>query len=161
MNRCIFFIVAFILWLLLTWTLNWQWLLVGILVAFVVACVFGNLFIKESRKFFQFKRFFWFLVYIPIFLWECIKANFDVAYRVLHPKMPIRPGIVKVKTNLETDIAKTWLANSITMTPGTLSVDIKDKWLYIHWINVRSKEIEKATKMIVGRFEPILKRIFE
>ena len=85
----------------------------------------------------------------------------DVAYRVLHPKMPIKPGIVKVKTKLKTDIAKTFLANSITMTPGTLSVDIKDEFLYIHWIYVRDEGMEKATEIIVDKFEKHLKRIFE
>ena len=84
-----------------------------------------------------------------------------MAYRVLHPMMPIKPGIVKIKTNLKTDIAKTFLANSITMTPGTLSVDIKDGHLYIHWINVRSQDLNKATELIASRFEKILKNIFE
>ena len=106
-------------------------------------------------------RIIWFLWYLPIFLWECIKANMDVAYRVLHPKMPIKPGIVKVKTKLKTDIAKTFLANSITMTPGTLSVDIKGEFLYIHWIYVRDEGMEKATEIIVDKFEKHLKRIFE
>ncbi len=106
-------------------------------------------------------RIIWFLWYLPIFLWECIKANIDVAYRVLHPKMPIRPGIVKVRIKLKTDIAKTFLANSITMTPGTMSVDIKGNHLYIHWIYIRDKEIEKATQIIVNKFEKHLKRIFE
>ena len=106
-------------------------------------------------------RVIWFLWYIPIFLWECFKANIDVAYRVLHPRMPIKPGIVKVKTSLKTDMAKTALANSITMTPGTLSVDIKDEFLYIHWIYVRDEDLEKATRIIVDRFEKHIKRIFE
>ena len=106
-------------------------------------------------------RIIWLLWYLPIFLWECIKANIDVAYRVLHPKMPIKPGIVKVKTQLKTDMAKTFLANSITMTPGTLSVDIKADSLYIHWIYVRDEDVEKATQIIVNKFEKHLKRIFE
>ncbi len=90
-------------------------------------------------------------------------ANIDVAYRVLHPNLPIKPGIVKVKTNLKTDTALTFLANSITLTPGTMSVDIdKDNgFLYIHWINVKDKDVEAATKMIVEKFEKILAKIFE
>ncbi len=106
-------------------------------------------------------RIIWFLWYLPIFLWECVKANIDVAYRVLSPRMPIKPGIVKVRTGLKTDIAKTFLANSITMTPGTLSVDIKGDVLYIHWIYVRDEDMEKATQIIVSKFEKHLKRIFE
>ena len=86
-----------------------------------------------------------------------------MAYRVIHPKLPINPGIVKVKTTLKTDTALTFLANSITLTPGTLSVDIdKDNGiLYIHWIDVKAKDVEGATKIIVERFEKILKKIFD
>jgi multicomponent Na+:H+ antiporter subunit E len=92
-----------------------------------------------------------------------IKANFDVAYRVVHPKLPIKPGIVKVKTKLKSDTGLTFLANSITLTPGTMSVDIdkENGYLYIHWINVKSTDLEKATEIIVSRFEKILEKIFE
>ena len=116
---------------------------------------------EEPDKIFQFRRWFWFLLYIPRFLWEMTKANFDVAYRVLHPKMPINPGIVKVKTKLQSEMGKTFLANSITLTPGTFTVDLKDEYLYIHCINVRETDIAKVTKDIVGRFEPILLKIFD
>ena len=75
--------------------------------------------------------------------------------------MPIKPGIVKVKTGLKSELAKTMLANSITMTPGTLSVDIDGQYLYIHWIYVRATEVEEASQRIVGRFEPLLARIFD
>jgi multicomponent Na+:H+ antiporter subunit E len=92
-----------------------------------------------------------------------IKANFDVAYRVVHPKLPIKPGIVKVKTRLKSDTGLTFLANSITLTPCTMSVDIdrENGYLYIHWINVKSTDVEKATEIIVSRFEKILEKIFE
>ena len=75
--------------------------------------------------------------------------------------MPINPGIVKVKTNLKTDIGRTMLANSITLTPGTLTVEINDDVLYIHWINVQTEDVEKASELIVKKFEKFLLRIFE
>jgi multicomponent Na+:H+ antiporter subunit E len=86
-----------------------------------------------------------------------------VAYRVLHPKLPINPGIVKVKTILKTETGLTFLANFITLTPGTFSVDIdKDKgYLYIHWIDVKTQNIEEASQIIVSKFERILKEVFE
>lgn len=161
MKRIVLFIGAFILWLLLTWTLSWQHLVAGVAVAFFVALFFGNMFVQEPRKYLQLRRYLWFIYYVPIFLWECLKANLDVAYRVIHPKMPIKPGIVKVRTNLKTDTAKTFLANSITLTPGTLSVDIEDQYLYIHWINVKSTDLEEASRAIAGRFEKILAKIFD
>ena len=161
MRRIILIVFSFIVWLLLTWTLNWQNLVAGGFVAIVVGLVFGNLFVDELIKVFQPQRWFWELVYIPIFTWEMAKANFDVAYRVLHPKLPITPGIVKVKTKLKTEMGKVFLANSITLTPGTFTVDLKDEFLYIHWINVRYRDIEEATQDIVGRFEKYLIKIFD
>ena len=161
MRRIILIVFSFIVWLLLTWTLNWQNLVAGGFVAIVVGLLFGNLFVDEPIKVFQPQRWFWALVYIPIFTWEMAKANFDVAYRVLHPKLPITPGIVKVKTKLKTEMGKVFLANSITLTPGTFTVDLKDEFLYIHWINVRYRDIEEATQDIVGRFEKYLIKIFD
>jgi multicomponent Na+:H+ antiporter subunit E len=75
--------------------------------------------------------------------------------------MPIRPGIVKVKTTLKSDMAKMLLANSITMTPGTISVDIIDDYLYIHWIFISSDDPEVYTGIITGSFEKYIKRIIE
>ncbi|MHC4194088.1 MAG: Na+/H+ antiporter subunit E, partial [Planctomycetota bacterium] len=71
-------------------------------------------------------RIFWALVYLPVFFYYVIVANLDVVYRALHPKMPINPGIVKIKTVLKTESGITALANSITLTPGTLTVDLTD-----------------------------------
>jgi len=105
----------------------------------------------------------WFLYYIPLFIWECLKANLDGAYRVAHPDLPINPGIVRIKTGLRSDLALTFLANSITLKPGTMTVDIdKEKGiLYVHWADVKSQDIEQATELIAGKLERVLKRIFE
>jgi multicomponent Na+:H+ antiporter subunit E len=76
--------------------------------------------------------------------------------------MPINPGIVKIKTRLKTDAGITALANSITLTPGTLTVDLTDDgFLYVHWINVKSTDTEEATRLIAERFEYFLEKIFE
>ncbi len=58
-------------------------------------------------------------------------------------------------------MAKTFLANSITLTPGTLTVDIDGQDVYVHWINIHTDDAERRTKEICGRFEPLLRRIFE
>lgn len=162
-SRIILFLLGFLVWLLLSWPADSQHILIGILVAAFVSFMTGDLFTKRPHLFKHPSRYFWFFYYIPIFLWECIKANVDVAYRVIHPNLPIAPGIVKVKTKLRSDTGLTFLANSITLTPGTLSVDVDQEngFLYVHWIDVKHKDIEAASKAIVQRFEVILKRIFE
>jgi multicomponent Na+:H+ antiporter subunit E len=109
------------------------------------------------------KRIIWALYYIPLFIWECLKANLDGAWRVIHPDMPINPGIVKIKTALHSDTALMFLANSITLKPGTMAVDIdkENGVLYVHWADVKSQDIKQATELISGKFERVLKRIFE
>lgn len=162
--KIILFVLAFFMWLLLSWPPDWQHVAVGIFVALFVAFMTGDLFISRPQLLKHPLRYWYFFtVYLPLFLWECFKANIDVAYRVLHPALPINPGIVKVKTSLRTDTALTFLANSITLTPGTLSVDIdaQSGFLYVHWINVQSKDMKAATEIIVGRFEHVLKKVFE
>ena len=162
-SKIILFIVGLLVWLLLSWPADAQHLLAGIVIAGFVAFMTGDMFVQRPHLFTHVKRYFWFLRYLPLFLWECIKANLDVAYRVIHPAMPINPGIVKVKTTLKSETGLTFLANSITLTPGTLSVDVDQErgFLYVHWIDVKDKDLEKATEIVVERFERILKRIFE
>ena len=167
MRRLIYFILAFIVWVLLTWPfadgkIDFQVVIAGVIAAFLIAVLFHEILPKEYRVFISPVRVFWFLVYVPVFFYYVIKANFDVVYRALHPKMPIKPGIVKIKTILKTESGITALANSITLTPGTLTVDLTDDgFLYVHWINVKSDDIEQATKFIARRFEWFLKKIFE
>ena len=161
MKYIILFILSLIFWLLLTFEFTTSNLIVGAVSSIICAFFFGKFFITNVYKLLQPERYFWFVIYLFIFIWECIKANLDVAYRVLHPAMPIRPGIVKVKTTLKSEMAKMLLANSITMTPGTISVDIIDDYLYIHWIYIRSEDPEVYTKMITGAFEKYIKRIIE
>ncbi|MFH0790053.1 MAG: Na+/H+ antiporter subunit E [Candidatus Omnitrophota bacterium] len=162
-SRIVTFIISFVLWLLLSFSLDWQHITVGFLVALIVAWNMGDMFTNSPAKWFSIKRYIWFCRYIFIFAWECMKSNFDVALRVLNPTLAINPGIVKVKTILKTETGLTFLANFITLTPGTLSVDVdQDKgYLYIHWIDVQTQDIEQASKIIVSKFEKILKEVFE
>ncbi|RKZ34712.1 Na+/H+ antiporter subunit E [bacterium] len=155
------FIMLFGIWLLLTWSLAPAQVIAGVVVTLLVTGLAGDIFVFKASRAFNPVRIFWMIVYIPYFLWYVVLANLDVAYRVIHPDLPIRPGIVKIQTSLNTDMAKTFLANSITLTPGTLTVDIKENELYIHWIYVHGKDVKEWSEAIAGRFEPILRRIFE
>lgn len=160
MRQVILFVVLFCLWLLMVWRTTEQDILAGFAAALLIAVSFGSVFLSEPKRIFALKRWLLFLCYVPYFLYYCLRANLDVAYRVIHPDLPIRPGIVKVRTQLKSDLAKTFLANSITLTPGTLTVDIRGQDLYVHWINVPERP-EEWTRLIVKRFEPILAEIFE
>ena len=154
-------IALFLLWIVLTSTIFWQELLAGLVFSIIIASLSYSMFDEKGMKNLSPRRIIYALGYAPFFLWEVVKANFDVAYRVIHPDMPIRPGIVEIKTDMKTDIGKLGLANSITLTPGTLTMDIDGDRMFIHWINVKTDNIEDASKAIGRKFERYLKGIFE
>ena len=120
-------------------------IVVGFLFSLIVAFIGRRLVSwKFSNKSLSPRRWLLFVIYLvgPFFL-HMAKANLDVAYRVLTGR--INPGIVKVKTNLKTNLATALLANSITLTPGTLTVDVgRGDELFIHWINVKQKKPEAS-----------------
>ena len=155
MKKLVLFLVSFIVWLVLTWTIYYPSLLIGILISIIIGFWFADLFIQRPRHFFQIKRFLYFLYYIPIFLYYCTLANLDVAYRVLHPYLPIEPGIVKVKTTLKSEVARVALANSITLTPGTVSIRVYGTKITVHAIaeDVAERLEKGAMDRIVTRFE--------
>ncbi len=83
------------------------------------------------------------LAYVPWLLWEIIKANIDVVKLVLDPKMPISPAIITFEKSMSNPIAHVFLANSITLTPGTVTVDLKDGIYHVHAIT------EQAARSLV------------
>ncbi len=133
-------------------------LVLGISVALIVGAVASSILCRsDDYRMLNPVRWIIMLVYtIPLFI-EMVKANFDVAYRVITGD--IKPGIVKITPDLKTDLGVTFLANSITLTPGTLTVDVDDEKseLYIHWINVG----DEPTQTISGRFVPWIRRFAE
>ena len=154
-------LAVFALWMLLFWSVD-PWVLgTGAFFALLVATFLGEIYPDKLTKVLDLRRWLYVAIYLPYFLYFCIRANFDVAIRVVHPDVPIQPGIVKVRTTLTSDMARTFLANSITLTPGTLTVDIDGQDLYIHWINIHTDDTAARTAEICGRFEPLLRRIFE
>lgn len=101
------------------------------------------------------------LKFLSVLLIEIIKANIVVAKIVLSPKLNIKPGIVAVPIRTETDTGITAIANTITLTPGTLTIDVSDdrKVLYVHAIDasdpqdVRESIREDLEKYVLEAFE--------
>jgi len=154
------FICLWLVWILFTGSLDPQELLVGGIVAALVAGISYELFSRGPvREKLRPKRWAYLLAYLPVYLWAEIKAHLGVAYRIIHPKLPLRPAIVRVPTELRSDVGVTTLANSITMTPGTLSVDVDERkpCLYVHWIDAKTVKDEEAKREVGGPFEKFLK----
>lgn len=157
MKRVVFWsIFLFVIWLALTMSLNIQEVTTGILVSVIIALLYTKNY--EGDKSFRIKPIAYFK-YLGVFIKELIMANIDVAKRVIDPKLPINPGIVAIKTNLKQDYKKLILANSITLTPGTITMDVQNDTLFIHWIDVTTTDIKEASKEIAGSFEETLKEL--
>ncbi|MEJ2637365.1 MAG: Na+/H+ antiporter subunit E [Calditrichia bacterium] len=106
------------------------------------------------------RRIYYAATFVDYLFIAIIKSNLDVAGRVIRKNIPIKPGIVKVRTRLKSKVGRMILANSITLTPGTLSVDVNGDYFFIHWIDVSSTEVETASAAIVAGFEKYLEVIF-
>ena len=89
-----------------------------------------------------------------------MKANLTLAKIVLSPSLPINPGFVKVRTTLKSPMGRLLLANSITLTPGTLTVEMEGEWLYVHWVTMDAQDIDGATARIVSGFERYLEVMY-
>ncbi|OEJ65319.1 Na+/H+ antiporter subunit E [Magnetovibrio blakemorei] len=154
------FVTLFMFWVLLNGSLAPDTLAIGCVAAFVIAVLFrdGLSFLFEFRIL---PSSLWASVqYFVYFMKELIVANVRLAIIVLSPSLPIKPGIVKVRTRLKSRMGRLLLANSITLTPGTLTVELEDDWLYIHWVTVEAVDMEDATTLIVAGFERYLERMY-
>ncbi len=162
-SRILVFILSLLCYLGLTSFADIQELIAGIIVSLIVSLIAGRFLLQNDKFVKHFLRIFKAIKYLFLFLWEMAKANIHVAYLVLHPDLPIKPGIVKIKSNLKNDSAITALANSITLTPGTLTIDVNDENhdLYIHCIDVKSENVLINTNTIGGKFEKLLAEVFE
>ena len=97
-----------------------------------------------------------FIKYIPWLFYQIVLSNIHVAYLVLSPRMPIDPKIIRYKTRLKTDLALVTFANSITLTPGTITADISEGEYYVHAL---SKKV--ADDLMTGQMEDRVAAIFE
>ncbi|PLX40571.1 MAG: hypothetical protein C0605_06315 [Hyphomicrobiales bacterium] len=147
------FITLILFWMLLNGTFALDSFIVGVGASLIIVYFFRDSlsFLSEFR--FTPQALMATLSYVAFFLKELVKSNLRLARIVLEPDLPINPGIVKVRTKLKSRMGRLLLANSITLTPGTLTIELEDEWLYIHWVTLESADIEGATQAIVEGFE--------
>ena len=149
-----------LIWLIANGTLAPDTVIAGAVISTVIALLFAAFSQVYSVIRWSPKVLFYYLIYLCVFFIELVKANLNVLRLVFSPRIDIHPGIVEIKTGLKSPIGRLALANSITLTPGTLVVDIIDDSLFIHWINVSSSDPVAATEEISSRFEKYLKVIY-
>ena len=130
------FLVLFGLWLLLSGKYDLFHITIGFFSALLVTLIhirinrhlYYSLEIAKEHTL-SFGRL---LFYVPWLIWQILLASLQVAYVVLHPKTPINPSLVRFKTKLPNVAAKVILGNSITLTPGTLTILIEDDEFLVH-----------------------------
>lgn len=156
-NRIILAVSLFLLWILLSGSLAAAELGIGMLVAVIATLATGRIEAFNGIKL-NLNTPVAMLRYLVHFLIALLKANIDLARRVLTPALPINPGVVEVTTELKSDLGKLLLANSITLTPGTLTIDVKDQRLRVHWIDAQpGTDLTRATQTIAAGFERHIK----
>lgn len=152
------FLLSFGLWLALTASFDPAELIAGGLVAAVVTLLAIDRPPVLGGVRFTLGAPLALLRYLAAFTMALIRANLDMARRVLSPSLPIRPAVVRVRTELSSELGRLVLANSITLTPGTLTVDVEGDQLLVHWIDCRpGTDTAAITRAIAADFERNLK----
>lgn len=156
----VMFATLLLFWVMLMGRVTADVLIVGVMVSLAIALLFpsGLSFFTEFRA--TPEAFAAGIRYYGLFFKELVKSNLKLAAIVLSPSLPIKPGIVKVRTRLKSRMGRLMLANSISLTPGTLTVEMDGEWLYVHWVSVGSTDVEGATAEIVAGFERYLEVIY-
>ena len=161
------FVLCMGFWVLLTWNFSSGELTAGALVS-LAAALFASRFMVHEKAFWLFNpaKLFGLIYYVLIvFPVELIKANVDVAKRCFGGCKNVNPGIVKIPVDVESEYGQAMLANSITLTPGTITMEVTEEegqtYYYVHWINVTAPSGKEAGDAIKANLEKGVRRVFK
>ena len=157
MKYIIIFFVLFLHWILWSGKFDAFHLSLGVISCALVTFMSHDLYFKRkkvsSKILVEAVRF---IKYVPWLFYQIVLSNIHVASLVLSPSMPIDPKMIRYKTRLKSDISLATLANSITLTPGTITADIHEGEFYVHAL---SKKV--ADDLMTGEMEDKVAYIFE
>jgi multicomponent Na+:H+ antiporter subunit E len=147
-------------WLIFTWSLAPFSLLMGTIASVSVSLFTFRFFINETEagRRSLIPRLHYSVLYLLYVIFQMYAASFKVLYLICRGK--INPRIVHFRTRLNTDIARVILTSSITLTPGTITVDLTDDHLIVHWLDAKTTHSRHAGDLIKGGFEKMLRRIW-
>ena len=159
-DPAILFATLMLFWVMLVNSLAADKLVIGMLVSLIVALLY-----RDGLSFFT--EFRWTpraviagIRYYAYFFHQLVRANLRLASIVVAPDLPIEPAILKIRTGLKSRMGRLMLANSITLTPGTLTVEVDDEWLYVHCVTTEDLDTEAATREISAGFERYLEVMY-
>lgn len=142
-------LTLFIFWVAVSGSLDWPQLMVGMAAAIFVTYFNRNLLIKaDERPPINLRIAAWAFGYFFKLIVDIVKANFQVAWLVLHPSMPIEPNMVELEVDVDYVSSRVLLGNSITLTPGTLTVLADEKKFLVHALTFESGEALKGWSLI-------------
>ena len=156
MRYIITFIILYVNWVIWSGKFDAFHLSLGVIACLIVTFTTHDLLFKRTQfSLRDITEVFRLFAYIPWLIYQIILANIHVASLVLNPRMPIDPKMIRFKTKLKKDISLTTFANSITLTPGTITADIVDGELYIHALNQKV-----ADDLMSGEMEKKVAHVF-
>lgn len=158
MRYIITFLILFSCWIIWSGIFDAWHLTLGVISCSLVTYMSSDLLFKRE-KFVSKDRVevIRFIKYIPWLLYQIILANFHVAKLVLNPKMPIQPSLITFPTKLKKGISLLTFANSITLTPGTITADIRGGGYYV----VHAIDRTVADDLLSGEMENRVAHVFE
>ncbi len=147
-------------WILFTGTLALFSIFLGVIFSFCIAFLTYNIFIeeREAARRALLPRIYLLLVYLGVLVFKIYLASFKMSLAVI--TVNINPRIVHFRTRLKSELARVVLANSITLTPGTLTLDLDEDHLIVHWLNAKTTHSHYAGRLIKSHFEAWLRRIW-
>lgn len=136
------YILFFLVWIIFNGAVTVEIVAFGLVISavmYIFICKFMNYSIRKDIAYM--KRIPRILQYVCVLLWEIVKANFAVIKLITASRYDLEPVLVRFKTDLKTKQARVVLANSITLTPGTITVTLKDNEYVVHCLD---KELAKG-----------------
>lgn len=149
------YLLFLLAWIIFNGNITLEIVIFGVIIAAVVLafmCKFMDYSLQKEANFY--KKSIWFLAYVVLLICEIIKANLAIIPRILTVEEEMEPIIVKFRTSLKSDFARMLLANSITLTPGTITVSLEEDEYTIHCLDtslaegLENSDIEKALKKL-------------
>lgn len=153
-------IVLFVIWMVANSALSLAVALTGAVITFALAYIFAAT--SDAWKNIRWtpRGLYHFIAYTGTFVAELVRSNINMMGYVYARRIDIKPGIVKVRTRLTSPIGRLALTSSIALTPGSLVIDLRGDTLFIHWLDVKTTDIDEATKVLVAPFETHLEKVF-
>ena len=151
------YVLFFLAWIIFNGNITLEIVIFGVVIAtlmFAFMCKFMDYSFKKEIN--VYKKSIWFLAYIGLLIREIIKANLAIIPKILTVEEEMEPCLVKFKTTLKSDFTRMLLANSITLTPGTITVSLKGDEYTIHCLDTSlANDLENIV------FEEILSKLDE